>query len=193
MDGGIICKFTFRCERKWDELKAIDGNEKARFCTTCESPVYMTTTYDELAANVAAKRCVAIRATATSGEESDLLTNPSDPGELMGYVEPQSLGPRFDPVLKSNVSRLLRNQVISEKLRRNNIFLTGDLVQLSSSNLLNDFSLTVPEIDKLKESLALHDLTIDMKIQDWDKLPQSYRLRARNDDAKDDWSIDDLL
>lgn len=194
MDGGIICKFTFRCERKWDDLKVIDGNDKARYCAVCESPVYMSASYDELVENVTARRCVAIRGASRPDADLDHLATPLEmDGEYMGYVVLPSMSGGFDPILTRPVSEVIEDSAIAEKLKSRNLFLVGDLVQVPSESLSGSSYLSATEIAYVKEALAARGLTVGLKIEDWERLPASFRASGRDIGPVDDRSIDDFL
>lgn len=76
LDHKIICQFRFVCTERWNDLVPVTGDGNKRFCSVCDSPVYLTTSYEELETNVAAKRCVAV-----------FLQNPEGPPmEFMGDV-----------------------------------------------------------------------------------------------------------
>jgi hypothetical protein len=53
------CRFAYRCDRKWDELKPTTDDE-VRFCGQCERTVHWCSTDRELAEAVALNHCVAI-------------------------------------------------------------------------------------------------------------------------------------
>lgn len=172
MVGEIVCKFSFRCDRKWDELKVIDGNDKTRFCTVCESPVYMTTTYEQLAENIAKKRCIAIRVPTQFDAESDELSPPTGmDDEYIGMAEPPSISSsRVDPFLTRPIRDILKNAAAVEKLTRRGISLVGYLVQLSEEALIREVSLTSIEVGEVKEALASHGFTVGMTVANWGKL-----------------------
>ena len=55
------CKFAFKCEKRWNDLKVISGgNKRIRFCDDCEKDVYRCRTDDQLKIAMKHNHCVAI-------------------------------------------------------------------------------------------------------------------------------------
>lgn len=84
MKEQIYCKFRFICDRKWDDLQKIEGENQIRFCSACEKPVYLSTSYAQLAMNAAANRCVAVQNPSVT---NDYLSNTD---MLIGDVGPDA-------------------------------------------------------------------------------------------------------
>ena len=192
MDEKVICKFSFRCDRKWDDLKLIDGKDEVRFCSVCESPVYLTKSYDELGENIAARRCVAIRTSVRLADDLALESPTMDIGLVIPEPLPRKSPPSFDPILTLGIHKFLADESAAKKLKRGKIQLVGDLVQLSSSEPLKGFLLTSPEICAVEEALELRGLNFGMNVENWNKLPRSVRVNACVDDPEDDWYLDNL-
>ena len=76
----VVCKFKFLCDKTWDELQEIEGEEQLRFCNGCLQPVFYTSTYDELVVNVSEGRCVAI------AHDSDIDIDGAKDITLLGHV-----------------------------------------------------------------------------------------------------------
>lgn len=68
------CRFAFRCDRKWDSLKAT-STEDVRYCSDCQQEVHWCSSDGQLAEAIALNRCVAI-------EVSDFL----DRDVVMGLI-----------------------------------------------------------------------------------------------------------
>jgi len=76
LDNNVICRFRFTCTEHWGDLMPFADDPTKRFCAVCKTPVHLTSSYEELAINIAAKRCVAI-----------FLANPDGPtSEFMGDI-----------------------------------------------------------------------------------------------------------
>lgn len=57
------CPYGELCEKTtWDQLAPIEDEEKVRFCTKCEKPVFLSETGDTLIENLRKNRCVAVPA-----------------------------------------------------------------------------------------------------------------------------------
>ena len=59
-DFSVLCTFRFLCDRGWDDLQEIDGEDSVRYCSGCAKPVFLCGSYADVAKNVAASHCVAI-------------------------------------------------------------------------------------------------------------------------------------
>ncbi len=158
MKEQIVCKFSFVCDQRWDHLREIEGNLQARFCTVCESPVYLTESYEELATNVAAKRCVAIRAYLPFGGIS----------EYVGSVELDKWSfSSIDPILGRTLEELELAPQILQNLSMSGIALIGDLVQLSDEDAVQMGCLPGSDLVEVKEKLAERGLTLGMRVENW--------------------------
>jgi hypothetical protein len=51
---------SFRCARRWEDLRRIDGRGDVRFCDDCAAAVHRVRTRAEFEAHAAAGRCVAL-------------------------------------------------------------------------------------------------------------------------------------
>jgi hypothetical protein len=51
---------SFRCSRRWEELRRIAGVGDVRFCDDCRAAVHCVRTHAEFAARAAAGQCVAL-------------------------------------------------------------------------------------------------------------------------------------
>lgn len=170
MEDKIICKFSFLCDQKWDALKEIDGNDNARFCSVCDTPVYMSRSYEELAENVAAKRCVAIRAISPSNDIPvyvGLMNEPEDDASWRDLI--------LDPVLMRPVDELIPTPQLSSKLKSYGACLIGDLIELSREDLLTKISLTKSELEDVVDALASRGLTLGMKVENWVESSANFR------------------
>lgn len=164
MEDAIVCKFSVLCDKKWDAMKEIEGNVDVRFCSFCQSPVYMSRTYEDLAENIAAKRCVAIRAISLAGNipaYTGLMYDSEDDESIRDLV--------LDPILMRSVNELVPNPQASSKLNRYGACLVGDLIQLSREDLLTKIPLSKSELKDVVDALASLGLDLGMKIENWVK------------------------
>lgn len=53
------CVFSFKCEKKWDELVQTKIND-VRFCESCHREVYFCKTDEQLRESIVMNRCVAV-------------------------------------------------------------------------------------------------------------------------------------
>lgn len=170
MKEQIVCKFSFVCDQKWDDLRNIEGNLQARFCEVCESPVYLTESYEELATNVAAKRCVAIRAFSPFGDGTEFIGDAVPVGHNSFAI---------DPVLGRSLKDLeLASQVV-QKLGGCSVDLLGDLVQLTEEDVVGRGGLTSAEVGEVKEMLALHGLALGMPVENWGEYLERRKQKMR--------------
>lgn len=170
MKEQIVCKFSFVCDQKWDDLRNIEGNIQARFCEVCESPVYLTETYEELATNVAAKRCVAIRSFSPFGDDT----------EFIGDVVPVSRNSSgIDPILGRSLEELELASQIEQKLSACSVGLIGDLIQLSEADVARRGGLTSAEVGEVKEMLASRGLTLGMFVENWGEYLERRKQKMR--------------
>jgi hypothetical protein len=77
------CKFEFQCPKSWDALRHDPAHDDVRHCNSCEKPVYLCRTDNDLAKHTACGHCVAI-----------MLKKPetnvhNQQAHLVGYVTPQ--------------------------------------------------------------------------------------------------------
>ena len=56
----ILCQFSFPCEKSWNDLSEIAGQQDVRFCTECTKPVFLCLSYEDLYEHVEKERCVAV-------------------------------------------------------------------------------------------------------------------------------------
>lgn len=86
------CKFEFQCPKSWNSLKRDYQNDDIRHCSSCEKPVYLCKTDNELAKHMACGHCIAIKPKKvdTENEYKERL--------LIGSVEPLNYlaGDRLD-------------------------------------------------------------------------------------------------
>jgi DNA-directed RNA polymerase alpha subunit len=178
MKEQIVCKFSFVCDQTWDGLRVIDGNAKARFCTICESPVYLTESYEELATNVAAKRCVAVRAESATDDP----LSPVSPGDSMymgDVAPPRRNSSGIDPIFGRAVGELELSKGIEEKLRNYGIELIGDLVQFPGQAAVFGGLLTDQEQSEVDEALASRGLTLGMHVENWAEYVEKRKNKLR--------------
>lgn len=117
----------------------------------------MTESYEQLIANVAAKRCVAIR-----------NFYPFEGGDFIGDVSlPMEGSLGVDPILGRAVAELGLSEAIKQKLRSSGIELIGDLVQFHGQSILFDQLLDEQEERDLMEALANRGLTVGMIVPNW--------------------------
>ena len=55
------CTFSLLCTKTWNELKAIDGERRVRFCNDCRELVHLCTTAAEVKRHSRERHCVAIK------------------------------------------------------------------------------------------------------------------------------------
>ncbi len=74
------CKFAFKCEKRWNDLKVVSGKDKdIRFCGDCEQNVYRCRTDDQLKTALKENRCIAVRIESKSSREYvDFVGVPAD-------------------------------------------------------------------------------------------------------------------
>ena len=68
----VICTFRFRCDKQWNGLREIAGETRVRYCTDCIKPVFLCSSYDELAEHAAQSHCIAL----LDGQDNYLLGDP---------------------------------------------------------------------------------------------------------------------
>ena len=155
LDRSVICQFRFICTERWDGLTPIDGDLKKRFCRVCETPVYLTSSYDELATNIAAQRCVAI-----------FLPSPDDMEmATMGMVFPE--GDVFDSAFFVPVEELELALPTQNALKAGNLKCIADVVGHTNAQLAKGFSISGSQLEEICEALASYGLTTGMKIDGW--------------------------
>ena len=54
----VVCKFKTLCEKRWSDLKRIEGEEKVRYCIDCMKPVFFCTTHEELRIHAKESHCI---------------------------------------------------------------------------------------------------------------------------------------
>jgi hypothetical protein len=52
-------QLSFRCARRWEELRAIEGRRDVRYCDDCRNAVHCVASRAEFDAHAAAGHCVA--------------------------------------------------------------------------------------------------------------------------------------
>jgi hypothetical protein len=55
----VNCRFAFKCNMTWPDLARVQGTEKVRYCTQCETAVHLCINERELEAHAAKGHCVA--------------------------------------------------------------------------------------------------------------------------------------
>jgi hypothetical protein len=58
-EAELRCKFTFVCEKQWDELEPTEVDDQ-RHCARCDQRVYLTESPAQFEVTRAAGRCVAV-------------------------------------------------------------------------------------------------------------------------------------
>lgn len=101
MDGGIICKFTFRCERKWDDLKVIDGNDKARYCSVCEN--LKPYPWLELLSIQEQRAAITLYMIALNEKSSTLLSNSKNKSDELWALKVNACGTLFGAQINGRV------------------------------------------------------------------------------------------
>ena len=56
----ILCKFSFPCEKRWDDLSEISGEHFVRYCSECTKTVFLCSSYEDLYEHVEKEHCVAV-------------------------------------------------------------------------------------------------------------------------------------
>jgi uncharacterized protein (TIGR02996 family) len=56
------CRFKFECPLRWDNLRAVEGSKRERFCDKCEQNVYYCKRIEEAREHAALGHCVAVDA-----------------------------------------------------------------------------------------------------------------------------------
>ena len=154
LDHNVICQFQLLCTERWENLTPIVGDVQKRFCTLCKNPVYLTSSYAELEANIAASRCVAI-----------FLANPEEiPMEYMGFVLPEGPGVGNRDIFTKQIEHLEISFATASALKIKNVTLVGDLVVCTDAQLAEQFGITSSQLDEIKETLASFGLTTGMMI-----------------------------
>lgn len=155
LDSNVICQFRFICTERWDGLTPIEGDLKKRFCTVCKTPVYLTSSYDELATNIAAQRCVAIFL--PSPDEMEMAT--------MGMIFPDA--DIFDSTFFVPVEELELTPPTQNALKVGNLKCIGDVVRHTNAQLAEGFGITGSQLEEISEALASYGLTTGMKLDGW--------------------------
>lgn len=57
-DYSITCKLEIPCNKKWSDLKIIEGEAKVRYCTDCIKPVFLCSNYEELVKHAKESHCI---------------------------------------------------------------------------------------------------------------------------------------
>ena len=57
-EASVVCKFKTLCEKRWSDLKRIEGEEKVRYCIDCMKPVFFCTSYEELRIHAKELHCI---------------------------------------------------------------------------------------------------------------------------------------
>ena len=57
----IICTFKFLCDKQWDDLKAIVGETRVRYCPDCKHSVFLCSSFEDVAAHAARSECIALQ------------------------------------------------------------------------------------------------------------------------------------
>lgn len=87
------CSFTFVCERKWEELTTLPGEEMVRHCDSCNKSVHWIEDMWEWMQALAENRCVVVDW--RNGDYGGMV-----PWRTMGVVGPGPEGER-PPILPS--------------------------------------------------------------------------------------------
>lgn len=173
IDHRVICQFRFLCTERWEGLAPISGDAKKRFCAVCNSPVYLTSNYEELGANIAAKRCVAIFLENRTGPPLEFI------GDIQSAGQPISEAYLFRSVDELtqlfDVEALNLAAGITDVLKVNNVFLIGDLVNCTEAQLSELFATAPSSLSEIKEILASLGLKIGMQLDDWERRSAEYR------------------
>lgn len=151
IESAIVCRFNFLCREQWENLTTVPSNLRVRHCSACDSHVYLTETYDELAQNIAKRRCVAIRIQRNNGPDLEML---GDVAEFDSETH-QSL--------TQAVEVLNLSTHIVKKLKACDLNKIGDLVVCTEDQLLRLLSNDTSFLNEIKESLALFGLRINMR------------------------------
>lgn len=150
IDSAIVCHFNFFCREQWDKLATVSNDQRIRHCSTCNSHVYLTETYEELEKNIEKRRCVAIRIHRDNGPDLEMV------GDI-AYFDSES----HANLLRDIETLNLPPHVIND-LKVHDLHKIGDLVACTEDRLLdllsNDWSL----LNEIKESLALFGLRIEI-------------------------------
>lgn len=167
LDHKVICRFRFICTERWEGLIPVAGDSKKRFCAVCETPVYLTNSYEELETNIAAKRCVAIFLASKEGPSL----------EFMGDVQPAAPGCEIsqEPIFTRPIEELELSGAASDVLRVNDVKLFGDLVICTKTLLVEQFRITDNQMEEILEALACRGLTIGMRLDNWELVSAKYR------------------
>ena len=168
LDHKVICQFRFTCAERWAGLVPIEGDSQKRFCDVCKKPVYLTSSYEELAFNISAKRCVAI-----------FLENAVDPplevmGDFGGLASSFNAAP--DPFLLRPISELQLSETITVALKvQGDVRLVGDLIHCTPMQLEEGFGLNESQVSEIKEVLGSHGLMLGTNLSDWAIVSAEYR------------------
>ena len=87
--------------------------------------------------------------------------------EVQEDVEDDSDVPQIDPVLLRPVDDLELTVRSANCLKAENIYYIGDLVQRSENELLKTPNLGKKSLTEIKDVLAMHSLSLGIKLEDW--------------------------
>lgn len=151
IESTIVCRFNFLCREQWENLTTVPSNQRIRHCSTCDSHVYLTETYDELEQNIGKHRCVAIRIQRNNGPDLEML------GDVAEFDSESHAS------LIQDVETLNLSTHIVKKLKACDLQKIGDLVACTEDQLLHLLSNDRSLLNEIKEVLAIFGLRINMR------------------------------
>lgn len=147
----VICQFKFVCSERWETLTPIEGSDTSRFCSSCNSPVYVVQNYQELVANAASKRCVAIFLNSSTTQQT----------ELIGLVVPSIPSPTLagSPLLSRAIDELEMSESIDIVLKANGVKAIHELLRCTKEQLQNEFGFEEIQIKEIEEVIQSRGFT----------------------------------
>lgn len=61
MDTNIAitnCKLTYQCDKRWEDLQPVEARPSVRYCDSCEHPVFLVFTQNQLDSALSKGKCV---------------------------------------------------------------------------------------------------------------------------------------
>ncbi len=151
IDSAIVCHFNFFCSEQWDTLTTVSNDQRIRHCSTCNSHVYLTETYEELEKNIKKRRCVAIRIQRNNGPALEMV------GDVADFDSESHAS------LIRNIEALNLPTHIVNDLKVCGLHKIGDLVACTEDRLVDLLSNDRSLLNEIKENLALLGLRINIR------------------------------